>query len=109
MALLFETIEAGGLFDIQEKGQSINLDPFFLTLQPHQHSNTAFEKAGVRAMSIWEALTKKMPTINVSGKAKEKLNPERELRPGLACWWTYRNFIQTRFYRYGNSKKASIH
>ena len=31
------------------------------------------------------------------------------LRNDFLFWWTYRNFIQTRFYRYGNSKKVSIH
>lgn len=27
----------------------------------------------------------------------------------FSIWWTYRNFIQTPFYRYGSLKKVSIH
>ena len=44
---------------------------FILTSQPHPYGKAAFKKVGVRVMSIWEALTKKISSINASSKAKK--------------------------------------
>lgn len=35
-----------------------------LTSQPHSHGKAAFEKVGVRVMSIWVYTTKKIPALN---------------------------------------------
>lgn len=38
---------------------------FVLTSQSHQHGKTAFEKAGVRVMSIWWSLVNQIRTCGV--------------------------------------------
>lgn len=41
-----------------------------LTSQPHQHGNAAFEKAGVRVMSIWKGRLKSIFSLVLFGVSK---------------------------------------
>ena len=46
--------------------------------------------------------------LKKSRKANANMKKARPTGQAFS-WWTYRNFIQTRFYRYGSLKKVSIH
>ena len=46
-----------------------------MTSQPHPYGKAAFEKVGVRVMSIWVVLTKKIPATNAGTKVNRKEKP----------------------------------
>ena len=58
-----------------------------LTSQPHPYGKAAFEKVGVRVMSIWVVLTKKIPATNAGTKFQNKEKPAacELLTAGVGC------------------------